>query len=185
MESLVCLLFSFSCVFAELLLGNPIFPGDSGVGQLIEIIRVLGSPSREEVLAMNPAHTSFKFPVIKTQPWSKVFRNKAPLVAIDLISKWLRYEPKKRLDPFESLAHPFFDELREVDAKLPNGKPMPELYNFTPAELKIIQAKGLANRLLPQHVRAGLNFPASVYNAQPTQAFNPEINLTITEESAS
>ena len=33
---------SSGCVFAELLLGAPLFPGDSGVDQLVEIIKVLG-----------------------------------------------------------------------------------------------------------------------------------------------
>ena len=31
---------SAGCVFAELMLGQPIFPGDSGVDQLVEIIKV-------------------------------------------------------------------------------------------------------------------------------------------------
>jgi serine/threonine-protein kinase MDS1/RIM11 len=35
---------SAGCVLAELLLGQPIFPGDSGVDQLVEIIKVLGTP---------------------------------------------------------------------------------------------------------------------------------------------
>ena len=82
---------SLGCVFVELLIGNPLFPGDSGVGQLIEIIKVLGSPTREEVLAMNPTPTSFRFPHISPQPWSKVFRNsKVPAAAIDLASRWLQ-----------------------------------------------------------------------------------------------
>lgn len=32
---------SFGCVFAELLSGSPLFPGSSGVDQLVEIIKVL------------------------------------------------------------------------------------------------------------------------------------------------
>lgn len=36
---------SLGCVAAELLLGEPLFPGDSGVDQLVEIIKVL-SPLR-------------------------------------------------------------------------------------------------------------------------------------------
>ena len=149
------LLFSFSvwsigCVFAELLLGAPLFPGESGIGQLIEIIKVLGSPTKEEVLAMNPNHSaSFKFPPIKSQPWSKVFKGKASDKAIDLISCWLRYKPQERTPPLESLAHPFFDELREPGLKLPNGRPLPPLFNFTEKELKLIEQKGLTKKLIP------------------------------------
>lgn len=94
-------IWSLGCVMAELLLGKPLFPGESGVDQLIEIIKVLGTPNKEEIFAMNPNHTSFSFPLIAAHPWSKVFRNKAPKTAIDLVSKFLVYKPKARLDPFE------------------------------------------------------------------------------------
>ena len=63
---------SAGCVLAELLLGQPIFPGDSGVDQLVEIIKVLGTPSRDQIKEMNPNYTEFKFPQIKPHPWNKV-----------------------------------------------------------------------------------------------------------------
>jgi glycogen synthase kinase 3 beta len=63
---------SAGCVVAELLLGQPIFPGDSGVDQLVEIIKVLGTPTREQIREMNPNYQEFKFPQIKAHPWSKV-----------------------------------------------------------------------------------------------------------------
>lgn len=63
---------SAGCVLAELLLGQPIFPGDSGVDQLVEIIKVLGTPTREQIREMNPNYQEFKFPLIKAHPWSKV-----------------------------------------------------------------------------------------------------------------
>ena len=50
---------SAGCVFAELMLGQPIFPGDSGVDQLVEIIKVLGTPTREQIKEMNPNYTEF------------------------------------------------------------------------------------------------------------------------------
>jgi len=59
-------------VVAELLLGQPIFPGDSGVDQLVEIIKVLGTPSREQIREMNQNYQEFKFPQIKAHPWPKV-----------------------------------------------------------------------------------------------------------------
>lgn len=59
-------------MFAELLLGQPIFPGDSGVDQLVEIIKVLGTPTKEQIRKMNSNYTEFKFPQIKAHPWNKV-----------------------------------------------------------------------------------------------------------------
>lgn len=40
---------SVGCVIAELMLGQPLFPGESGVDQLVEIIKVLGTPTREQI----------------------------------------------------------------------------------------------------------------------------------------
>jgi hypothetical protein len=95
-----------------------------------------------------------------SHPWPKVFRNKAPANAIDLVSKWLRYEPKSRLDPFESLAHPFFDELREPGAKMPNQQPVPEkLFEFSENELKVMQIKGITKKLIPAHLMKNYKFP--------------------------
>lgn len=142
-------IWSLGCVFAELLLGTPLFPGDSGVDQLIEIIKVLGTPTKEEVAAMNPNNTSFKFPQIKPHPWHKVFRGKAPQNAIELVSQFLKYEPKGRLDPFDALSHPFFDELRDPAARLPNGKPLPNIFNWTDDEIKLMVQRGLAKKLCP------------------------------------
>ena len=54
------------------MLGQPIFPGDSGVDQLVEIIKVLGTPTRDQIREMNPNYQEFKFPQIKAHPWTKV-----------------------------------------------------------------------------------------------------------------
>jgi len=126
---------SAGCVMAELLTGQPLFPGESGVDQLVEIIKVLGTPTREEIQAMNQTYTEYKFPQIKGNPWSKLFKQRPP-EAIDLVSKLLQYTPSLRLKPFEACAHPFFDELRDPNTVLPNGKPLPPLFNFTEIELK-------------------------------------------------
>lgn len=122
---------SAGCVLAELLLGQPIFPGDSGVDQLVEIIKVLGTPTREQIHEMNPNYTEFKFPQIKAHPWNKVFRPRTHNYAISLVSQLLEYTPVSRISPFEACAHAFFDELRQPNTRLPNGRELPPLFNFT------------------------------------------------------
>lgn len=63
---------STGCVMAELLLGQPLFPGESGIDQLVEIIKVLGTPSRDDIRCMNPNYMEHKFPQIKPHPFNKV-----------------------------------------------------------------------------------------------------------------
>ncbi|XP_017464679.1 PREDICTED: protein kinase 3-like isoform X2 [Rhagoletis zephyria] len=143
---------SAGCVLAELLLGQPIFPGDSGVDQLVEVIKVLGTPTREQIREMNPNYTEFKFPQIKSHPWQKVFRIRTPTEAINLVSQLLEYTPSARITPLKACAHPFFDELRqEGNTTLPNGRPMPPLFNFTEHELSI--QPSLIPQLLPKHLQ--------------------------------
>ncbi|KAK9511681.1 hypothetical protein O3M35_000298 [Rhynocoris fuscipes] len=143
---------SAGCVLAELLLGQPIFPGDSGVDQLVEIIKVLGTPTREQIREMNPNYTEFKFPQIKSHPWQKVFRARTPPEAIELVSRLLEYTPSSRISPLQACAHPFFDELREPNTRLPNGRSLPPLFNFTEQELSI--QPSLNNILLPRSCNA-------------------------------
>ncbi|QQP56579.1 Protein kinase shaggylike, partial [Caligus rogercresseyi] len=108
-------IWSAGCVFAELMLCQPFSPGDSGVDQLVEIIKILGTPTREQIKEMNPNYTEFKFPQIKAHPWQKVF-------PIDLVSSLLEYTPTARIRCLQACAHSYFDELREPGAKLPNGR---------------------------------------------------------------
>ncbi|XP_049606731.1 glycogen synthase kinase-3 beta isoform X1 [Syngnathus scovelli] len=145
-------IWSAGCVLAELLLGQPIFPGDSGVDQLVEIIKVLGTPTREQIREMNPNYTEFKFPQIKAHPWTKVFKPRTPPEAIALCSRLLEYTPASRLSPLEACSHTFFDELRQPNARLPSGRELPVLFNFSTTELSI--QPQLNSTLIPPHARA-------------------------------
>ncbi|XP_039539101.1 glycogen synthase kinase-3 beta isoform X3 [Pimephales promelas] len=208
---------SAGCVLAELLLGQPIFPGDSGVDQLVEIIKVLGTPTREQIREMNPNYTEFKFPQIKAHPWTKlikedgkfqsglcltvvvlflrsvvtitvalfrflVFRPRTPPEAIALCSRLLEYTPTARLTPLEACAHSFFDELRDPNVKLPNGREKPSLFNFTTQELS--SNPSLASILIPAHARnqAGASTPT---NTSTTSDANSDRSQTTTAASAS
>lgn len=167
------------CVLAELLLGQPLFPGESGVDQLVEIIKVLGTPTREQIQAMNEHYTEFKFPQIKAHPWNRVFRSRTPPEAIDLVSRILQYDPNARVTPLEACAHPFFDELRDPNTVLPSGRKLPvsRLFNFTsagktcllalfishlPATVEMSGYSHLYSKLVPEWARGGVHDDAEV-----------------------
>uniref|UniRef100_A0A4X2KTL3 [tau protein] kinase n=1 Tax=Vombatus ursinus TaxID=29139 RepID=A0A4X2KTL3_VOMUR len=171
---------SAGCVLAELLLGQPIFPGDSGVDQLVEIIKVLGTPTREQIREMNPNYTEFKFPQIKAHPWTKVwpltaalgplcppvhqvFKARTPPEAIALCSHLLEYTPATRLSPLEACAHSFFDDLRSPGAQLPNSRQLPPLFNF-----KLSIQPNLNGILIPSHLRSPVASASSSRGQEPS-----------------
>ena len=51
---------SAGCVVAECVLASPLFAGKSMIAQLGEIMKVLGTPTKQEILAMNPKYDGFK-----------------------------------------------------------------------------------------------------------------------------
>ena len=57
------------------------------------------------------------------------------------VSKLLQYSPVDRMTAIEAMQHPFFDELREKETCLPNGRPLPPLFNWQPEEQAYIGAE--------------------------------------------
>ncbi|CAD8188191.1 unnamed protein product [Paramecium pentaurelia] len=130
-------MWSIGCVIAEMTIGDPLFPGESAIDQLVEIIKILGTPTLEQVKLMNPMHKEFKFPQIKSHPWNKVFQKFKPdPLFVDLISKIMLYPPKERLRPLEALSHPFFNEIRDEKFGIPNVQ-LPNFFDFSKEELQI------------------------------------------------
>jgi len=146
---------SHGCVFAELMLGSPIFPGSSGVDQLVEIIKILGTPTKEQVKSMNPNYQEFKFPEIRAHPWGTIFKPSAPTEAVDLVGKMLEYVPDRRMKAIEACIHPFFNEIRQPTTTLPCGKPMPaQMFHFTEEEMALSPQS--LKQCIPAHL-AGQN----------------------------
>lgn len=85
-----------------------------------------------------------------------MFRPRTPSEAVDLVSRLLEYTPNARLSPLQACAHTFFDELRHPNCKLPNGRPVPPIFDFSEQELRI--EPNLNAALLPQNSARGLVF---------------------------
>lgn len=43
-------MWSAGCILAELMTLEPVFPGDSSIEQLIEIIKILGTPTQQQLI---------------------------------------------------------------------------------------------------------------------------------------
>jgi glycogen synthase kinase 3 beta len=142
-------LWSGGCVIAEMVLQTAIFSGESSLEQIVEIIKVLGTPNKSQIQAMNPEYKEYRFPIIKPESWDKVFKGKnMGKDFYDLIDKMLLFSPEKRTKPIYLLGHPFFDELRNKNTKLENGRNLPDLFNFNKTEMKI-DPKFIKEKLIP------------------------------------
>lgn len=142
-------LWSAGCVFAEMLLGQPLFTGKDGIDQLVEIIKVIGTPSVKELRAMNPNYPEYEFtPKVLPHPWERVFRMWTPREANELADLLLRYDPQARLPPLHALMHRFFDELRWEDKPAHKA-----LFAFREDELWWLTAQE-RQKLIPAWARA-------------------------------
>ena len=122
------------CVFAEMYLLKPIFLGETSLDQFTEIIRILGTPTPEQ---MEKLHPSFPKDVKKRDPicLQRYLRGSCSQ-SISLLTKLLQYAPDKRIRCWDALAEPFFDELRKPGLKLPDGGNLPPLFDFSSDELE-------------------------------------------------
>lgn len=71
---------------------------------------------------------------------------------MELVARLLEYTPSLRMTPLQACAHSFFDELRDQNTRLPNGRELPPLFNFTEQELGI--QKELNTTLIPSYMQA-------------------------------
>ncbi|GFE52999.1 kinase domain containing protein protein [Babesia ovis] len=129
-------IWSVGCVIGELLMGKPMFAGDTSIDQLVKIIQVLGTPTIEQMYAMHPNYQNVTFPNIRPADLSKVFPKNTPPVAIDFVAQFLRYDPKERVQPLEALSHEFFNDILHnpnTDVFVPEN-----LLEFTKQELDVM-----------------------------------------------
>ncbi|BGP32246.1 hypothetical protein JCM10296v2_004027 [Rhodotorula toruloides] len=154
---------SAGCVLGELLCGSVFFPGESSIDQLVEIVKVLGTPTRQHVKAMNAHYTEHNFPQVQAVPLEQILPRASP-AAIDLLGSLILYDPSRRLTAIEAMAHHFFDDLRRGNMResngswgvqMPNGKCVTVgLFDFSRFELSI--RPDLNAILVPPHARQAL-----------------------------
>ncbi|KAH9968794.1 Pkinase-domain-containing protein [Russula dissimulans] len=104
-------MWSVGCIFAELLLKEPLFQAKAEIELISMIFKLLGPPTNESW----PEYSSL--PLAKTitppSPQPHQFRQRFPFLTvagIDLLSSLLTYDPERRISAEEALQHPYFSE---------------------------------------------------------------------------
>ncbi|KAL2233320.1 UNVERIFIED_CONTAM: Mitogen-activated protein kinase 9 [Sesamum indicum] len=110
-------IWSIGCIFAEMLTGEPLFPGKNVVDQLDLITDLLGTPSPEAISRIpNEKARRYLSSMRKKEPipLSQKFPNIDPL-ALRLLERLIAFDPKDRPSAEEALADPYFYGLANVE----------------------------------------------------------------------
>lgn len=103
-------MWSVGCIFAELLQRAPLFPGQREIQQLGMIFRLLGTPTEKEWPGMTSLPSYIEYTMLNGAGLENNFAT-APSVtegAIDLLTKFLTYDPVKRISAKDALKHAYF-----------------------------------------------------------------------------
>merc|ERR1712072_970577 len=107
-------IWSVGCIFAEMVSGRPLFPGNADADQLQKIFKILGTPS-ESVWPTITELPDWKpdFTIYEPQSWSAVVPNLDP-AGIDLLAHMLKYDPLQRVSGRAAMEHDYFRGLSEA-----------------------------------------------------------------------
>ncbi len=103
-------IWSVGCIFAEVLLGKPLFPGRDLVHQLQLITDLLGKPPPHVISAIHNARARAflaTMPAKEPRPFASKFPGVDP-PALELLARMLSFDPADRPTAEEALAHPYF-----------------------------------------------------------------------------
>lgn len=115
-------MWALGCILAELLVGSPVLMGDSSVGQLVEIVRLIGTPTAADMAAVAPTAPPVPLPQLARTPLAAVLRPGTDPLAIELVEKLLVYDPAQRATALDVVSDPFFEPLFGPTVRLANGR---------------------------------------------------------------
>jgi len=113
-------IFGLGCVMFEIIALFPLFPGKDEADQIHRIHAVCGTPTKEclSYIRKGTKHNPIKgdFPPQRGTGIAHLIPH-APPSAIDLMTKMLEYDPRKRISAADCLKHPYFADILDIIAE--------------------------------------------------------------------
>jgi len=105
-------IWSIGCIFAEMLKGRALFPGDSEIDQLFRIFRTMGTPDEISWPGVSQL-PDYKptFPKWTGSDFKEMFP-KLEKDGMDLLLDLMTYDPAKRISAKKALHHKYFSEFK-------------------------------------------------------------------------
>eukprot|EP00792_Barthelona_sp_PAP020_P004630 TRINITY_DN2249_c0_g1_i1.p1 TRINITY_DN2249_c0_g1~~TRINITY_DN2249_c0_g1_i1.p1 ORF type:complete len:362 (-),score=76.50 TRINITY_DN2249_c0_g1_i1:164-1249(-) len=106
-------IWAVGCVFAEMVTGEPLFPGDSELDMLSQVCSIAGSliPEHIDLLKKNPIFANF---IIKHEGFPYGLRSRMNPIAFSLLVRLLDTDPDNRITAAQALQHPYFMQTSSV-----------------------------------------------------------------------
>lgn len=109
----------WSCagIFAEMAQKQALLPGDCELQQLLHIFKLLGTPTEEVWPGVTQLKDWHEFPKWHPTNLQDHFPTLEP-AGVDLMQQLFIYDPAKRINAKDALAHPYFDDLDKATIDL-------------------------------------------------------------------
>ena len=119
-------MWAVGCILGEMLLGKPLFPGNSTMNQLERVLEVVGKPSPEDLAAARSPFAATmidSLPALRARPLKDLFPGAHP-DAVDLIMRCMTFNPDKRISAYEALRHRYVAAFHDAAEEKPCPKPL-------------------------------------------------------------
>lgn len=139
---------SVGCIFAEVLLGKPLFPGRNVVHQLELITDILGTPPPEVIAKVRNEKARRFLASMRKKPGVDLaaYFPRADGGALALLRRLLAFDPADRPSAEEALADPYFHNLHSP-AREPSAQAISKLaFDFERRKLAIEEVRELIYR---------------------------------------